>query len=134
MTLPSASRSRACSCATTSAPRRRRRVSEPAPAPALEALFDELAGDGPQVGVVYAAPEAREVMEAALMELADRGISYEVNQLSTLGDPRGVAQYASTAAVRGVRVLIAASSNAEPLAGMIAAYTDLPVIGVPLRS
>ena len=54
--------------------------------------------------------------------------------LSAHRDPRGVAEYASTAAMRGTRVLIAGAGMAAALPGVVAAYTDLPVIGVPLTS
>ncbi len=49
-------------------------------------------------------------------------------------DPRGVAEYASTAVLRGLRVLICAGSRSASLPGVVAAYTELPVIGVPIRS
>jgi phosphoribosylaminoimidazole carboxylase PurE protein len=73
-------------------------------------------------------------MDPAIEELSERGISYELRVLSAHRDPRGVAEYASTAALRGVRVIIAAAGMAAALPGTVAAYTDLPVIGVPLKS
>jgi phosphoribosylaminoimidazole carboxylase PurE protein len=73
-------------------------------------------------------------MEPATDELSDRGISFELRVLSAHRDPRGVAEYSSTAALRGVRVIIAAAGMAAALPGVAAAYTDLPVIGVPLTS
>ena len=54
--------------------------------------------------------------------------------LSAHRDPRGVAEYASTAALRGVRVIIAGAGKAAALPGVVAAYTELPVIGVPIRT
>ena len=54
--------------------------------------------------------------------------------MSAHRDPRAVAEYASTAALRGVRVLIAGAGMAAALPGTVAAYSELPVIGVPLRS
>jgi phosphoribosylaminoimidazole carboxylase PurE protein len=54
--------------------------------------------------------------------------------LSAHRDPREVAEYATTAAERGLRVLIAGAGLAAALPGVVAAHTDLPVIGVPLRS
>jgi len=74
------------------------------------------------------------VMEATAAELGDRGISYEVRTLPPHADPRAVAEYASTAALRGVRVLIASCRTGAGLAGIAASYTDLPVIGVPVRT
>ena len=73
-------------------------------------------------------------MEPALEELDSRGISHEFNVLSAHRDPRAVAEYASTAALRGVRVLIAGAGMAAALPGVVASYSELPVIGVPLRS
>ena len=54
--------------------------------------------------------------------------------LSAHRDPRAVAEYASTAALRGVRVIIAGAGMAAALPGVVASYSELPVIGVPLRS
>jgi phosphoribosylaminoimidazole carboxylase PurE protein len=73
-------------------------------------------------------------MEPALEELDSRGISHEFNVMSAHRDPRAVAEYSSTAALRGVRVLIAGAGMAAALPGTVAAYSELPVIGVPLRS
>ena len=54
--------------------------------------------------------------------------------LSAHRDPEGVAEYSKTAASRGIRVLIAGAGMAAALPGVVAAYSDLPVIGVPLTS
>ena len=102
----------------------------PLPLPALE----ELEGSGPLVGILIGSESDRETMDPALEELNSRGISHELRVLSAHRDPRGVAEYASTAALRGVRVIIAAAGMAAALPGVVAAYTDLPVIGVPLTS
>jgi 5-(carboxyamino)imidazole ribonucleotide mutase len=72
-------------------------------------------------------------MDAAVNELIERAITLEIRILSAHRDPREVAEYASTAALRGVRVLIAAAGGAAALPGVIAAYTELPVIGVPIN-
>jgi 5-(carboxyamino)imidazole ribonucleotide mutase len=76
----------------------------------------------------------RERMQPALDELDARSISYEFNVLSAHRDPQRVAKYASSAAGRGLRVLIAGAGMAAALPGVVAAQTELPVIGVPLRS
>ncbi|MFN2471926.1 MAG: 5-(carboxyamino)imidazole ribonucleotide mutase [Gaiellaceae bacterium] len=76
----------------------------------------------------------RERMEPAFEELDRRGISWEFNVLSAHRDPRAVAEYASAAALRGLRVIIAGAGLAAALPGVVAAHTELPVIGVPLRS
>ena len=102
---------------------------EPAPL-----LVDDLEEIGPLVGILVGSEADREAMEPAVTELDERGISYEFLVLSAHRDPRGVAEYASTAALRGVRVIIAAAGMAAALPGVVAAYTELPVIGVPLTS
>ena len=102
----------------------------PIPLPALEE-FEE---PGPLVGILIGSESDRETIEAAVEELNSRGISNELRVLSAHRDPRGVAEYASTAAVRGVRVIIAGAGMAAALPGVVAAYTELPVIGVPLTS
>jgi 5-(carboxyamino)imidazole ribonucleotide mutase len=100
------------------------------PLPVLEE-FEEA---GPLVGILIGSESDREAMDPAAEELSERGISFELKVLSAHRDPRGVAEYASTAALRGVRVIIAAAGMAAALPGVVAAYTDLPVIGVPLSS
>ena len=97
-------------------------------------LLDDLEEPGPLVGILIGSESDRETMEAAVAELDERGISNELRVLSAHRDPRGVAEYASTAQLRGVRVIIAAAGMAAALPGVVASYSDLPVIGVPLRS
>jgi 5-(carboxyamino)imidazole ribonucleotide mutase len=98
------------------------------------ALLDDLDEQGPLVGILVGSESDLEAMEAAVTELDERGISNELRVLSAHRDPRGVAEYASTAQLRGVRVIIAGAGMAAALPGVVAAYSDLPVIGVPLRS
>jgi 5-(carboxyamino)imidazole ribonucleotide mutase len=102
----------------------------PLPLPVLE----EFEASGPLVGILIGSESDRDAMEPATEELSERGISYELKVLSAHRDPRAVAEYASTAALRGVRVIIAGAGMAAALPGVVAAYTDLPVIGVPLVS
>ena len=97
-------------------------------------LLDDLDEPGPLVGILIGSESDRETIEAAIAELDERGISNELRVLSAHRDPRAVAEYASTAQLRGVRVIIAAAGMAAALPGVVAAYSDLPVIGVPLRS
>jgi 5-(carboxyamino)imidazole ribonucleotide mutase len=73
-------------------------------------------------------------MQPALDELEARAIPYEFNVLSAHRDPQKVAEYATSAAKRGLRVLIAGAGMSAALPGVVAAHTELPVIGVPLRS
>jgi len=107
---------------------------QPTPAPEVKYLWAELESTGPQVGILMGSESDREVMEAAAKELEERGISFEMQALSAHRDPRGVAEYSSTAALRGVRVIIAGAGKAAALPGVVAAYTELPVIGVPIRT
>jgi 5-(carboxyamino)imidazole ribonucleotide mutase len=88
----------------------------------------------PLVGILVGSESDREGMQAALDELDGRSISYEFNVLSAHRDPQKVAEYATSAARRGLRVLIAGAGMAAALPGVVAAHTELPVIGVPLRS
>jgi 5-(carboxyamino)imidazole ribonucleotide mutase len=88
----------------------------------------------PLVGILVGSESDREAMQAALDELDQRSISYEFNVLSAHREPQKVAEYATSAARRGLRVLIAGAGMSAALPGVVAAHTELPVIGVPLRS
>ena len=92
------------------------------------------AADGPIVGLLVGSESDREAMQPALDELETRGIAYEFEVRSAHRNPDAVADYARTARARGIRVLIAGAGLAAALPGAVAAHTDLPVIGVPLRS
>jgi 5-(carboxyamino)imidazole ribonucleotide mutase len=109
-------------------------MSRPEEAPTPLAVLEEFEEAGPLVGILIGSDSDQEVIEPALEELNDRGITHEVRVLSAHRDPRGVAEYASTAALRGVRVIIAGAGMSAALPGVVAAYTELPVIGVPLTS
>src|SRR2546430_5102288 len=86
------------------------------------------------VGIVVGSESDRERMQAALDELDARGIAHELEVRSAHRQPDAVAEYGRTARERGLRVLIAGAGLAAALPGVLAAHTDLPVIGVPLRS
>jgi phosphoribosylaminoimidazole carboxylase PurE protein len=90
--------------------------------------------DGPLVGVVVGSESDRERMQPALDELDARGIAHEFEVRSAHRQPDAVAEYARSARDRGLKVLIAGAGLAAALPGVVAAHTDLPVIGVPLRS
>jgi 5-(carboxyamino)imidazole ribonucleotide mutase len=92
------------------------------------------APEGPLVGILVGSESDREPMQPALDELAARGISCELEVRSAHRSPDAVAEYARAARGRGIRVLIAGAGLAAALPGAVAAQTDLPVIGVPLRS
>ena len=86
------------------------------------------------MGVVVGSESDRERMQPALEELDARGIAHEFEVRSAHRQPDAVAAYARTARERGLKVLIAGAGLAAALPGVVAAHTDLPVIGVPLRS
>jgi 5-(carboxyamino)imidazole ribonucleotide mutase len=88
----------------------------------------------PLVGIVVGSESDRERMQDALDELDARGIAHEFEVRSAHRQPDAVAEYGRTARDRGLRVLIAGAGLAAALPGVLAAHTDLPVIGVPLRS
>jgi 5-(carboxyamino)imidazole ribonucleotide mutase len=90
--------------------------------------------DGPVVGILVGSESDRERMQPALDELAAREIPHEFEVRSAHRQPDAVAEYAREARARGLRVLIAGAGLAAALPGVVAAHTDLPVIGVPLRS
>jgi phosphoribosylaminoimidazole carboxylase PurE protein len=73
-------------------------------------------------------------MQPALDELDKQGIPHEFEVRSAHRNPDAVAEYSRTARERGIKVLIAGAGLAAALPGAVAAHTDLPVIGVPLRS
>jgi len=101
----------------------------------VEGEFDELdVESGPSVGIVMGSKSDMPVMEKAGKELENRNIRYEIRVMSAHRDPDVVADYAKNAKMRGLRVIIAGAGLAAALPGVVAAHTDLPVIGVPLTS
>jgi 5-(carboxyamino)imidazole ribonucleotide mutase len=90
--------------------------------------------DRPLVGILVGSESDRERMQPATDELDERGIGWELEVRSAHRTPDSVAEYARTARERGLRVLICGAGLAAALPGVVAAHTDLPVIGVPLRS
>ena len=97
-------------------------------------MFDELDVDAPVVGIVMGSKSDMPVMEKAGKELEERGIRYEIRVMSAHRDPEVVADYAQNARMRGLKVIVAGAGLAAALPGVVAAHTDLPVIGVPLTS
>jgi len=88
----------------------------------------------PVVGILVGSESDRERMQPAFDELDARGLAWEFEVRSAHRTPDAVAEYARTAADRGLRVLICGAGLAAALPGVVAAHTKLPVIGVPLRS
>lgn len=87
-----------------------------------------------RVGIVMGSDSDWEVMSAAAKRLDAFDIGYEVTVTSAHRAPRKTAEYATTAQKRGLQVVIAGAGVAAHLAGVVAAHTTLPVIGVPLES
>ena len=88
----------------------------------------------PLVGVIMGSKSDREVMQDCTDQLKELGIPHEVRVLSAHRTPKQTQEYAESAGERGIEVLIAGAGWAAHLAGVVAAYTTLPVIGVPIDS
>jgi 5-(carboxyamino)imidazole ribonucleotide mutase len=104
------------------------------PMPEVEQAFDEIEVDAPRVGIIMGSASDKPVMQPAGEELSQRGIRFEVRVLSAHRDPDAVADYARNAHMRGLRVIIAGAGLSAALPGVVAAHTDLPVIGVPIKA
>lgn len=88
----------------------------------------------PLVGVIMGSKSDLPVMEACTEQLEAFGVPYELVIASAHRNPAKVHEWASTAADRGIRVIIAAAGKAAHLGGVVAAYTPLPIIGVPIKT
>ena len=86
----------------------------------------------PQVGVIMGSDSDWPTLEAAGAALDEFGVEYEVGVYSAHRTPQRMLDYATSAAARGVRVIIAGAGGAAHLPGMVASATVLPVIGVPV--
>jgi 5-(carboxyamino)imidazole ribonucleotide mutase len=90
--------------------------------------------DKPTVGILMGSDSDWPTMKQAAEACAEFGIKAEAQVMSAHRTPDDVAEYARTAHTRGLRVLIAGAGGAAHLAGVVAAHTPLPVIGVPIES
>ena len=88
----------------------------------------------PQVGIVMGSKSDNDYVQETVDVLEQMGVEYEVVVASAHRTPQKVADYASTASDRGIEVLIAAAGGAAALPGAIAAWTTLPIIGIPIPS
>jgi 5-(carboxyamino)imidazole ribonucleotide mutase len=88
----------------------------------------------PLVGILMGSDSDLPVMEKAAEVLKEMGVAYEIDISSAHRLPEKTAHYAKTAKKRGLEVLIAGAGMAAHLAGVLAAHTTLPVIGIPLKS
>jgi 5-(carboxyamino)imidazole ribonucleotide mutase len=93
-----------------------------------------MADKGPLVAVMMGSKSDWDVMRQAAIVLADFGVSHECRVLSAHRTPAETAAYVSEAESRGTEVIIAAAGGAAHLAGVCAAHTVLPVLGVPMES
>jgi 5-(carboxyamino)imidazole ribonucleotide mutase len=87
-----------------------------------------------QVSIVMGSDSDLEIMREAAKALDEFGIAYEMDVTSAHRSPDRTADYARKAAGRGIQVIVAGAGGAAHLAGVIAAHTTLPVIGVPIPS
>jgi 5-(carboxyamino)imidazole ribonucleotide mutase len=88
----------------------------------------------PLVGIVMGSDSDWPKIKAAAEALDEFGVPREVRVMSAHRTPEGVRQYATMAAARGLKVILAAAGGAAHLAGVIAAHTTLPVIGIPVAT
>jgi 5-(carboxyamino)imidazole ribonucleotide mutase len=86
----------------------------------------------PVVGVILGSKSDLPLMESCVKALEDLGLTHELKVCSAHRNPRGVMEWATTARERGLKVVIAAAGGAAHLPGVVAAWTNLPVIGVPV--
>ena len=86
------------------------------------------------IGIVMGSTSDWETMKAAARMLAEFGVPYEAKAMSAHRTPRQVAEWAEAASSRGMKAIIAAAGGAAHLAGVVAAHTTLPVLGVPMPS
>ena len=86
------------------------------------------------VGIVMGSSSDWETMKAAAKVLEEFGVSYEAKAMSAHRTPKAVVQWTENAAGAGMRAIIAAAGGAAHLAGVVAAHTTLPVLGVPMPS
>ena len=88
----------------------------------------------PLIGIVMGSTSDWETMKAAAKVLEEFGVPYEAKTMSAHRTPHAVADWASGSQKKGFKVLIAAAGGAAHLAGVVAAHTTLPVLGVPMPS
>lgn len=90
--------------------------------------------DKPLVGVVMGSDSDLEIMKGCTDQLKAFGIAHEVRIISAHRTPEVAHEYSTTASARGLKVIVAAAGMSAALAGVMAAGTTLPVVGVPINS
>ena len=88
----------------------------------------------PRIGIVMGSTSDWETMKAAALMLEEFGVPFEAKAMSAHRTPKAVAAWTEGAAARGMQAIIAAAGGAAHLAGVVAAHTALPVLGVPMPS
>lgn len=88
----------------------------------------------PIIGIIMGSDSDLPTMQPAAEVCAEFGVAYELRVVSAHRTPADMAEYATTAHTRGLKVIIAGAGGAAHLPGMVAAYSPLPVIGVPVQS
>lgn len=88
----------------------------------------------PQVGIIMGSKSDLPIMQEAAEVLKLLGVSFEMTVVSAHRTPERMMEYASSAAARGLQVIVAGAGGAAHLPGMTASVTPLPVIGVPIKS
>lgn len=104
------------------------------PSTATPASTEESRDITPLVGIIMGSQSDLKVMTAAAELLRQFGVPYEITLVSAHRTPHRLVEYAENARKRGLRVIIAGGGGAAHLPGMVAAFTTLPVIGVPINS
>ena len=94
----------------------------------------EQANGKPVVGIIMGSKSDLPAMEPCMTQLDEFGVPYELVVASAHRTPNKVHEWASTAADRGMRVIIAAAGKAAHLGGVVAAFTPCPVIAVPMKT
>jgi 5-(carboxyamino)imidazole ribonucleotide mutase len=90
--------------------------------------------DAPLVGIIMGSKSDLPAMEACTQQLEEFGVPYELVVASAHRAPARVHEWAASAADRGLKVIIAAAGKAAHLGGVVAAYTPLPIVGVPMKT
>lgn len=96
--------------------------------------MDTATEKAPLVGIIMGSKSDMPVMEGCTAELDALGVPYELVIASAHRNPAKVHEWAESAADRGIKVIVAAAGKAAHLGGVVAAFTPLPVIGVPMKT
>lgn len=96
--------------------------------------MDTATEKAPLVGIIMGSKSDMPVMEGCTAELDALGVPYELVVASAHRSPAKVHEWAESAADRGIKVIVAAAGKAAHLGGVVAAFTPLPVIGVPMKT